>query len=84
MTETNIFNREELHHNCLVQIWSNSYSGEESTGWKYDRERTEQIMEYACDELCRFPAEYKDPDELWSERCDRCRLRELLEEKDNV
>ena len=40
----------------------------------------EQIMEYACDNLCRYPGEYKDPDELWSEQCDRCRLRELLVE----
>lgn len=40
----------------------------------------EQIMEYACDELCKWPSEYKDSDDLWSERCDRCKLRELLEE----
>lgn len=31
----------------------------------------EQIMEYACDELCKYPSEYKDSDDLWSERCDR-------------
>lgn len=40
----------------------------------------EQIMEYACDELCKWPPEYKDSDDLWSERCDTCKLRELLEE----
>ena len=48
-----------------------------------EREMTvdvEQIMEYVCDNLCRYPGEYKDPDELWSEQCDRCRLRELLVE----
>lgn len=44
--------------------------------------KTDQIMEYVCDNLCRFPAEYKDPDDLWNEQCDRCKLRELLEEGD--
>lgn len=44
--------------------------------------KTDQIMEYVCDNLCRYPSEYKDPDDLWNEQCDRCKLRELLEEGD--
>ena len=83
MTEVNLYNREELHHNCLVQVWHNTYSGKTSYAWRHDTERVEQIMEYACDNLCRFPAEYKDPDDLWNEQCDHCKLRELLEEEDN-
>jgi len=31
---TGIFDEEEVHHNCLVQIWRNSETGEESIGWK--------------------------------------------------
>ena len=43
-------------------------------------EKADAILEYVCDNLCRYPAEYKDSDDLWKEQCDRCRLRELLEE----
>ena len=43
----------------------------------------EELKEYVCDNLCRFPSEYKDPDDLWKKQCDHCRLRELLEEGDN-
>ena len=45
--------------------------------------KTDQIMEYVCDNLCRFPAEYKDPDDLWNEQCDHCRLMELLEDEND-
>jgi len=31
--ETNVFDEEELHTNCTVQIWRNSQTGEESIGW---------------------------------------------------
>ena len=43
----------------------------------------EQIMEYVCDNLCQFPSQYKDTDDLWNEQCDRCKLRELLEGEDD-
>ena len=45
--------------------------------------KTDQIMEYVCDNLCRYPAEYKDPDDLWAEQCDHCRLMELLEDEND-
>lgn len=31
--ETNIYDEEEIHENCTVQIWRNSQTGEESIGW---------------------------------------------------
>lgn len=43
----------------------------------------ERIMEIACD-LCKWPGEYKDPDDLWNERCDRCTLMEYLEQEEEA
>lgn len=31
--EINLFDQEEIHTNCTVQIWRNSKTGEESVGW---------------------------------------------------
>lgn len=31
---TNIYDQEEVHHNCTVQILRNSVTGETSFGWK--------------------------------------------------
>lgn len=31
--ETNIFNEREVHDNCTVEIWKNSYTNEISIGW---------------------------------------------------
>lgn len=31
--ETNIFDEEEIHKNCTVQIWRNSVTGAMSVGW---------------------------------------------------
>lgn len=31
--ETNIYDIEEIHHNCTVQILRNSVTGEQSIGW---------------------------------------------------
>ena len=31
--ETNLYDTEEIHPNCTVQIWRNSQTGEESIGW---------------------------------------------------
>ena len=31
--ETNIFDQEEIHPNCTVQILKNSVTGEVSVGW---------------------------------------------------
>ena len=31
--ETNLFDQEEIHHNCTVQILKNSITGEVSVGW---------------------------------------------------
>jgi hypothetical protein len=29
----NLFDEEEVHENCTVQIWKNSHTGEVSIGW---------------------------------------------------
>lgn len=79
--ETNIYDHEELHHNCLVQVLTNSITGEQSPAWCYDDDRTDAIMEYVCGEVCKYPSEYKDPYKLWEEKCNWCRLIELLEEE---
>lgn len=37
--ETNIYDQEEIHHNCTVQILTNSVTGDVSVGWwKEDEE----------------------------------------------
>ena len=36
--ETNIFDQEEIHHNCTVQILKNSVTGEVSVGWWENKE----------------------------------------------
>lgn len=28
-----IYNKEEIYPNCTVQIWSNTYTGQQSIGW---------------------------------------------------
>lgn len=33
LIETNIFDVEEIHHNCTVQVLTNSITGEVSVGW---------------------------------------------------
>ena len=29
-----VYDEEEIHHNCMVQIWKNSVTGEQSIAWK--------------------------------------------------
>lgn len=33
LVKTNLYNQEEIHRNCTVQIRSNSVTGESSIGW---------------------------------------------------
>lgn len=35
-TETNLYDKEEIHKNCVVQILKNSVTGETSIGWWKD------------------------------------------------
>lgn len=48
------------------------------------KEVTGRSVDYAqeeiCDNYCKWPSEYKDPDDLWSEKCDHCPVMEFLEE----
>lgn len=36
--ETNIYDIEEIHHNCTVQVLRNSVTGDVSVGWWEERE----------------------------------------------
>ena len=38
------------------------------------------ICEVVCDNLCMWPSEYKDPDDLRREKCKNCPLMEKLGE----
>ena len=38
--EINIYDREEIHENCTVQVLTNSVTGEVSVGW-WDNEKEE-------------------------------------------
>lgn len=40
-TETNIYDEEEIHENCTVQILKNSVTGETSVGWWENEEGEE-------------------------------------------
>ena len=39
----------------------------------------EEAMEIACDDICRFPEMFKDPDELIDRECNECPLRQFLD-----
>ena len=41
---------------------------------------SQEIKEVVCDKLCMWPSEFKDPEDLWNEKCDRCPLAEKLME----
>lgn len=32
-TEVNLYDKEEIHHNCTVQVWTNTATGQTSIGW---------------------------------------------------
>ncbi len=38
---TNIYDTEEIHHNCTVQVLRNSLTGEVSVGWWEEKEEEE-------------------------------------------
>ena len=39
----------------------------------------ENLEDTLCSDLCRYPYEYKDSDELWNAKCAQCRLLEYFE-----
>lgn len=41
---------------------------------------TEELIAYVCANLCKYPGEYKDPDDLWNKRCEHCPLTDYTEE----
>ena len=43
--ETNVFDEEEVHPNCTVQIWRNSVTGDVSIGWWENTEKEDESGE---------------------------------------
>ena len=42
-------------------------------------ESLDRIMEEVC-EYCRYPFEYKDPDDMEREQCNRCKVAKIVDE----
>lgn len=42
-------------------------------------DRIGSIVECACNEICKFKDQYKDPDDLEKNHCNRCALFERAE-----
>lgn len=40
----------------------------------------ETAQEELCDHYCKWPSEYKDTDDLWDEKCDRCPIIAFFDE----
>ena len=43
-------------------------------------EHIDSLTEKVCSAYCKWKSEYKDPDDLHREQCDRCRIWEMAEE----
>ena len=43
-------------------------------------QESQDIQEVVCTELCKYPSEYKDPDDMEKEQCSICPLAEKLME----
>ena len=41
--EIGVFDVEEIHHNCMVQVWRNSITGEVSIAWKPEEPDEEPV-----------------------------------------
>ncbi len=41
-------------------------------------EKIEKVLEAAC-EICKWPSEYKDPDEMFNDKCDSCPVAAAME-----
>lgn len=39
---------------------------------------TTYVAEQICDHYCKYPAEYKDNDQMYDEKCDKCPLQMLI------
>ena len=47
---------------------------------KLSWQETQDIIELVCYNLCMWPSEYKDPDDMQREKCSICPLSEKLDE----
>lgn len=41
--DIDIYDKEEIHENCTVQIWSNSKTGKCSIGWRENHKKEELV-----------------------------------------
>ncbi len=48
--------------------------------WWVKGKNCEEAKQQICDEICKWPSEYKDPDDLWNEKCDQCMIMQFLDE----
>ena len=57
--ESGFYDLEEIHHNCLVQVWRNSVTGEVSTAWKPEPNvsNADRIRAMGDEELAKFLAQ---------------------------
>lgn len=42
-------------------------------------DRLGSVVECACNNICKFKDQYKDPDDLWDKHCHSCILFEMAE-----
>lgn len=42
--------------------------------------RLEEIAEEICDQYCKYPGEYHDPDNMIATVCEKCPLNDLIED----
>ena len=52
--ELNVFDQREVHHNCTVEIWKNSVTGQVSIGWYPEGKFKDQIEEDEEDQHACF------------------------------
>lgn len=45
VAEINLYDKEEIHHNCTVQVWTNTATGQTSIGWWPEGEAPEGMRE---------------------------------------
>lgn len=73
ITECNIFDTEEVHHNCTVTVWSNSKTGAVSVGWEKNADTEAEFMcrvlGQLMDEPCLYGLMRVDQDPWCGEHC---------------
>ena len=62
-------------HDACEQAYKNGYrDGRAEAGAKFI-----ELCEKLCDNYCKYPSEYKDPDDLFNAHCYDCPMNEVGE-----